>query len=216
MVSTCPNCKRQIDHEDFLFEVQCECGFRFNPFYNAGQSTNGTDAGDPGTGGGNTDSAVNEEGMSAGDGYSESREAFREIVQFGELGEGTAEATTSNTSHEINQGTGSQQILQPPTPQPRSKSGDLSVSIEPSGAMMLWSDNIPGYTITEYFPPISQWVQLMEDAQDPLAAGFNALWERCLGQGANAVISMHWTLSSDGSRCLMSGLPVKCLPSTTQ
>ena len=32
MVSTCPSCLSQIDHEDHLFEVSCDCGTRFNPF----------------------------------------------------------------------------------------------------------------------------------------------------------------------------------------
>lgn len=37
MQSTCPNCKKQIEHEDFLFEVACDCGSRFNPFMNASE-----------------------------------------------------------------------------------------------------------------------------------------------------------------------------------
>lgn len=32
MVSICPKCHHEVDHEDYLFEVVCSCGVRFNPF----------------------------------------------------------------------------------------------------------------------------------------------------------------------------------------
>lgn len=30
--SSCPNCKKKNEHEDYLFEVACSCGSRYNPF----------------------------------------------------------------------------------------------------------------------------------------------------------------------------------------
>lgn len=32
MISICPKCHHEIEHEDYLFEVVCSCGARFNPF----------------------------------------------------------------------------------------------------------------------------------------------------------------------------------------
>ena len=71
MVSTCPSCKNQITHEDYLFEVACECGMRFNPFYDA-------------SGPNEIPPQVEAEPESAAPNFSESRTAFQEIVQFGE------------------------------------------------------------------------------------------------------------------------------------
>ncbi|MBI1860603.1 MAG: hypothetical protein HYR96_06775 [Deltaproteobacteria bacterium] len=32
MLSLCPKCHHEIEHEDYLFEVTCSCGAHFNPF----------------------------------------------------------------------------------------------------------------------------------------------------------------------------------------
>ncbi|MBY0369393.1 hypothetical protein K2X33_01825 [bacterium] len=35
MTSNCPQCKKAVEHEDYMFEVRCDCGSRFNPFMDA-------------------------------------------------------------------------------------------------------------------------------------------------------------------------------------
>jgi uncharacterized protein YbjQ (UPF0145 family) len=66
MQSTCPNCKKQIEHEDFLFEVACDCGSRFNPFMNA------------------SDDAAFEPVEAPATDYSESASVFSELKNFAE------------------------------------------------------------------------------------------------------------------------------------
>jgi hypothetical protein len=216
MLSTCPNCKRQIDHEDFLFEVQCECGLRFNPFYDgASASTTGTDAGDPGTGGG-TDSSGHGGDTSAGNGYSESRAAFAEIVQFGE----TADSDTNTNMNSNSNGhasepskTGTSKIAVL-AETPADLGGGIAVATgTDSEAFMISADTIEGHSISQYLSPLSVWVPLDNDAPNPLAPGFNSLWQQCLGLGGNAVISLRWAVSPDGGKCLLTGVPVRCEPS---
>jgi hypothetical protein len=60
MKSVCPNCKKQLEHEDHLFEIQCQCGHRFNPFVNFSTQTESESQ------------------------FSESAAAFSDIRNFGE------------------------------------------------------------------------------------------------------------------------------------
>ena len=39
MISVCPKCHHEVEHEDYLFEVTCSCQARFNPFM-ASQNSN--------------------------------------------------------------------------------------------------------------------------------------------------------------------------------
>ncbi len=73
MQSTCPNCKKQIEHEDFLFEVACDCGSRFNPFMSA-----------------SNDSTFDPVEVPAID-YSESASVFSELKSFAEQDGGLPE-----------------------------------------------------------------------------------------------------------------------------
>ncbi len=191
-----------MEHEDYLFEVECKCGMRFNPFYDVktGDTGSTTNAEDPGTGG---DRSM-ENPLSD---FSESRTAFQEIVQFGET---------------MNEPPKPKAKTPPTVPAPKatskappisSLSSDTEVSSMGSTSsadrLITNGPTVPGYENQTYFLPVSAWTST--DTDNPLGPGFETLWNAVVACGANALTCVHWKFSPDGTRILISGIPVLCV-----
>jgi hypothetical protein len=197
MVSTCPNCKRQIEHEDFLFEVVCECGMRFNPFFDAAQGTE-ADA-EPGTGGGTGKTPVTET-PDLGD-FTESRSAFEDIVKFGETMEETPNPTSETKKASVSPGSTAAPVSVRP---PSVVSGE---AIE--GVLFFAADAPTALAIEAYLTPVSAWAALDSETTNPLGSGFESLSQQAAAAGANALVSLRWAFSPDGARCLLTAIPVR-------
>ncbi len=186
-----------MEHEDYLFEVECKCGMRFNPFYDMktgeGEAT-ATNTEDPGTGG---DRAI--ENPLAD--FSESRTAFQEIVDFGETMEETPKAKPKAAAAPA-------PALRPKTPQPSVAPAPSTFSSD-SEMVITTAPAIPGYDIQSYLMPVSAWSSTEGD--NPLAPGFEALWNTCAANGGNGLTSVQWNFTPDGTRVLLSGVPVRCV-----
>lgn len=186
MVSTCPSCKAQVTHEDYLFEVGCDCGMRFNPFYDASANS---DAANPAA----AAPEINET-------FTESNTAFKEIVDFGE----TLSEEPKPTS---------KKLPAPPPPAAKKQAAPAPASFAPSAdgekAIFLPSDRIEGYVIEEFYMPISTSVGIELEAPNPLKQAYDTLWNQCQAIGANAVVGVSWAFTPDGARCLVTGTPVR-------
>jgi len=194
MISTCPNCKNQIEHEDFLFEVECKCGMRFNPFYDVktGDVTGGTAGDDPGTGG---DRSV-ENPLSD---FTESRTAFQEIVQFGETGTDLPKPEAAAPSRPK-----PSTVTKPPS----GTTSSTGIGSE-SEVIITTAPLLPGYEIQSYLIPVSAWSSC--EGENPLGSGFESLWSTCVAAGGTALTSVQWSFTPDGTRILLSGIPVRCV-----
>ncbi len=181
MLSTCPNCKKEIEHEDFLFEVQCQCGSRFNPFMSMSEETPAEVVATP----------VWENKDSTPD-YSESQSVFSELKEFAETGAVTPPPSPPNATAELDSLPGA------------------TNSVEALDAILTAGDSLPGYQIDRYLPPVSAVAALDASEPNPLRPGFNALWSQALQCGANGIVAVRWVLSPDGTRVVLSGTPVHC------
>lgn len=185
MTSQCPHCKNSVEHEDYLFEVACSCGGRFNPFMGLTEipPLDGVE--------------VPETGAA----FKQSEAAFAEIAQFATGDE--APLAPALGAPEISP----PEIVPPPPPPsavpfaPRPTAGE---------AILTSGDSLPGYQIQHYLPPVSAISELDTSAANPLKAGFDALWALAQAQGGNGVVAVRWVLSPDGSRVILSGTPVQC------
>ncbi len=192
MDSICPKCKKSITHEDYLFEVQCPCGARFNPFM-------GLDGGD----------AVSEEIPAStfneplamteleDDSFKESTNAFKEIQDFGELMPQAAEALAPKAEK-----------LSAPRPSAPASTRTISLSHE-DNFVFSSTPHLDGYDIESYLLPVSVQAEIDSTTQDPLKDAFLLLKKRAQDQGANALVEFQWKVSADGTRVFVSGLPVR-------
>lgn len=204
MVSTCPACNQQVNHDDNLFEVKCACGNLFNPF----MLNNNLDIPPLEPGG----MGVHEEPPPAAPpiepmveltpeppaaNYDESNAAFQELREFGEnLADGNV----------------------PPDPSPAAAAPAEPVSAPapriPSGAvsgdcLMTAGEHIDGYRIDAYLPPLSVASSLNLEGGDPLRPAFDLLWEQAQSQGANGVLALRWVMTPDARKVILSGTPVR-------
>ncbi len=187
MLSNCPQCKKQIEHEDFLFEVICDCGTRFNPFMGI------TDI--PGLDGVTPPAAPEwKEPVVATVDYSESQAVFNELKNYAEDG-----ATPTSTAP-----------VQAPVAPTSTATAPRSAPSTSSDAIMTSGDGLPGYRIEAYLAPLSASAPLDVQQSNPLRAGFDALWAQAENSGANGIVAVRWVLSPDGSRVVLSGTPVQC------
>ena len=134
MLSACPSCLTQVNHEDHLFQVQCEtCGNRFNPFLPSEES--------PGS-----------ETAPVDNTFQESMAAFQEVRDFGEtLGSGQPEIKPPKPiAKEV-------QISAP-------KVADTLTSPTTFLGIVSSGDALQGYGISNYFRPISLLTSLTDDA----------------------------------------------------
>lgn len=198
MITPCPQCKKQVEHEDFLFEVICDCGARFNPFMNMNEvpPLDGVEvAADPPTW---------QEPPAAPTNFAESQAVFAELKDFAEGN--IAEAAPVDLNTALGNAPAAA-FAAPPTPL-RERPPAVPIAGD-SEAILTSGDSLPGYRIDSYLPPISAVTELAP-TPNPLRKGFDALWEEALALGANGVVAVRWVLSPDGSRVVLSGTPVRC------
>lgn len=179
-----------ISHEDFLFEVQCECGARFNPFMGLESADNVLDTGDSGP-----------------DSFKESKSAFEDIQNFGE--------TMQESIPEPKAGAdaGGMQDLSDPSSQSAGmgvpEMDGTPVSASDGGFVFSSAPHLDGYRTEAYLMPVSVQANIDSSAQDPLKEAFLLLKKRAEAQGANAIVGFQWKVASDGTRVFVSGLPLK-------
>lgn len=200
MTTTCPKCKKPIEHEDYMFEVLCDCGARFNPFMNLEDSPPGDLQ--------PLESAVAsawQTSPSIGQ-FSESQALFNELQEFAEgtLVGGSPEHQAAAAAPA---GTGEK-----PTPVPTPVSDAPAAKPTPSGTppIMTAGDSLPGYRVEAYLPPISAVTPLDSKDTNPMHRGFELLWSQALQCGASGVVAVRWVLSPDGTQVVLSGTPVRC------
>jgi hypothetical protein len=199
MLSTCPACKKQIEHEDFLFEVICDCGSRFNPFMNA--------ADDPLLADLQPAAAPEWQEPPATTDFSESNAAFAELKEYAEGG--LEEAPTSFESPE------SEAAPKAPAPKAATRPVPTPASHANTGDVVITAgDGLPGYRIENYFTPISASVPVTPTDANPLGPGFEALAAQAAATSATAVVAVRWVLSPDGTHAFLSGTPVYCVKET--
>lgn len=188
MVSNCPSCKKEITHEDFLFEVECECGMHYNPFYDLG--------GEAGSAGSDAGAA-----QDSAEGFSESRSAFEDIVKYGEGMEEPKKAPPAKPAP----------VAETPSDKREAPVSAVPANISSSECVMITGNSVPGYQIEKHLKPISASCPVSLERENPLDAGFTTLWKQCLSVGGNALIHLQWQMSADGSLCLLTGTPVRCI-----
>jgi hypothetical protein len=197
MLSTCPKCKKQIEHEDFMFEVHCDCGTRFNPFMGLTETPAETSAPAPSVPETPTwqDPLASTEPESN---YQESNSVFAELKDFAE---GNLTAPSPSPSTPAFGQAPAAPSYPTSTSRPAGSSGD---------AILTAGDGLPGYRIDAYLAPVSAAAELDSADPNPMRKGFDALWSQAVAGGANGVVAMRWVLSPDGTRVVLSGTPVRC------
>ena len=194
MTSNCPACQTPIEHEEFLFEVQCQCGSRFNPFDTPPGGDGETPALDPAPSGGPSEN------------YSESSAVFQELRDFGESLGNVTEGAPSTLA-----GTSLAAEIPPPSPTPPRKTG---ASEKPASVFFTSAQILPGYELVNFLAPLSAWGRLEADSPNPLQSAYDALAEQAQALGANAVVEIRWNTLPDGSKVIVSGSAVRLSKTT--
>jgi len=185
MISTCPSCLNQVSHEEHLFEIQCECGTRFNPYLSSSDEEIPP-----------LEGPSNPEAQAAPSDYSESRSMFEELKNFGESLNADEEVLPENNT------------ALPPVETPGEEAQTAQVPVEE--CLMTSGDNFEGYKIESYLAPVSLWSEVSANSDNPLKPAFDRLRERAQVAGGNGILSVRWTLSPDSTRVLLTGIPVRC------
>ncbi len=200
MLSICPSCKKQLEHEDFLFEVVCDnCRTRFNPFM---QQMEVPAEGIPGlTPAASEPSQLGDSpAPAAAENFSESNAVFQELRQFGETLEEPPPAAEP----------AAEPSSPGPAAAPRSTKAAPTVVAVASDCAMTTGDTLHGYTIETYLDPVSLLADIDAAGADPLKGAFEALSTAARNLGANGLLGLRWVPSSDMSRVMVSGIPVRC------
>lgn len=186
-----------VEHEDYLFEVKCECGMRFNPYFTGGETQNS-----------HTDSSA---GDSDPDGFQESTNAFKDIVTFGEAvsnPEGIAALAEVTPITIPEQKAPAPKTITYATPSDgtsRENTRSLSILISPT-------NEIPDHKTEKFYLPISVITEFESGQTDPLAPGFQILCQKAIEMNANGLCSLQWKILPDGSKIIFSAIPVHCTP----
>jgi len=216
VLSTCPACLNQILHEDGKDTISCECGETFSPFLTVPPEMDFTSGpliamAEKNTIVGPTFSensnSMNEDFLAQNNSqdFSESEAAFAELRSFGE---------TVSESGPPELPVSSPIVSSSPTP-----TGGTSVSQTPSEPLpseavhvcpITAGDELSGYTVDAFLPPISVWCSAKLEIEDPLKNAHDMLSQKATQLGANGVVSVRWSFTPDGSRILLTGTPVKC------
>lgn len=189
MLSVCPHCKKQIEHEDYLFEVACTCGTRFNPFDVATEDSTSA----PGA-------EASAEGMESEIvDFSESSATIQEIREFGEaLGDPEAEQALVEKTKKT-------AIKTAPV------TAQSSVPISSSGSVLFTSgDQLDGYKIDGYLGFVSSIAEIDFASDHPLAPIIDQISRQAIARQANGVLSFQWCLTPDGAKAIASGNAVHC------
>jgi len=208
MTSTCPGCNKQVEHEDHLFEVECTCGNRFNPFMlNSNMDIPPMEPG----GMGMLDEhepeppppsapppeieAPTEPPQESLVSFEESAAAFQEVREFGET-------LVSGNLPEIKS--------PPPSPGLPQATRTAATGVPISGdCLMTAGEQLSGYAVESYLPPVSVASDLNLQGGDPLKPAFEILWNQAKAAGANGVVALRWAMTPDASKVLLSGTPVR-------
>jgi len=211
MVSTCPSCKKQLEHEDYLFEVECNCGVRFNPFFDPNKEISETEdsfsAPEPEPSP-PTDAVADNfdfsEPAPAPD-FTESNAAFQDIVQFGEgLGDAENAPTPTPTPPAMPSDSAATPVAYNEVPA-RANRGPI-----PGECWITTAERLEGFAIEAYLAPLSAVTPLNTEDREPLKKGFESLRQQSLESGGNGVIGVKWGFTPDGTHVLMTGNSVRC------
>ena len=198
MVSACPTCLTMVNHEDHLFEVRChECGTRFNPYLHGNE---------------NSEYELNilVPGPSAMDSpetdYRESNAVFQDIRQFGE--------TLSRPSVEAKSPTKIADTIMAKIPAPNATKlspieNGTTAPGTPQDCLVTAGDSLQGLQVESYFAPVSTLCGLDSGNANPLGPAMSSLWDQAKSMGANAILSVRWSILPDGTRVVASGTPIR-------
>lgn len=183
MISICPKCHHEVEHEDYLFEAVCSCGARFNPFMTTEDSQKGAAAPLPtkqepsgeALPGAEKDASIRSQ---AAESFTESSKVFSEIRQFGES-LGIAQTVIPTSAKKNTEG-----LVTP-------------------------LNEIAGMRITEVVGLVSAVVEIAPTQGQPLDGLVKTLWQACEKKQGNALVGFSWQLFQDGAKVLGSGVVVK-------
>ena len=184
MESNCPNCKKKNEHEDYLFEVLCSCGSRYNPFMQLEE----------------TPAAAPEPAPSGQ--FAEANAAFADIRNFGE--ENTPAGAVPPAPAEPE---GFTDLSSPapagssPPPMPAAASAPRAA---PSGGATFAAG-----PAMEPLPPVSAAVDYDGSLPNPLEPLIHQLWSKAQSAGASACTEVRWVVSPDGQKIFGSCVPVR-------
>ncbi len=212
-------------HDDGINQLRCECGNHFSPFLDA-TPTLGADSNSPlmAMGEKHTFTGVPvisevenpSSDVAAGtptfSDYSESEAAFAELRSFGEdLGSLEIDSQVKPTPKvpiETETSLPSTPNSTPIVTTAQSKISSVEVGFP--NCLITAGDQLSGYEIEAFLPPISIWCSTAVETEDPLKGAHEILSQRASHIGANGVVSVRWSFTPDGSRILLTGTPVKC------
>lgn len=182
--STCPNCKKKNEHEDYLFEVACTCGSRYNPFM-ALEETPAASA--PAT----TEPQ-----------FAEANAAFADIRSFGD--DNVSQAAVPAAEPEA----GFTDLSAPPP------EGSAPPTVPIASAPSVSRSSAGGATLAagpamEPLPPVSASVDFDGNLPNPLEPLVQQLWEKASGAGGSACTEVRWAFSPDGQKIVGSCVPVR-------
>lgn len=212
MLSTCPNCLNQINHQDEITEVKCpDCGTSFAAYLKVNLEEHTDEVSSPGDSPSFDPAPILSDltlpqdaglpaeptSMAAPD-FNESTNAFAEIRDFGETMQDHKPAPLPPLSPPP----GANEAQPVPTP----------VIQDGTEWLMTSGDLLQGHAIVEYLSPISVLCELVP-GDNPMRPAFTGLRAQATRLGANAVVAMRWSLSGDASKVLVSGTAVKCAKS---
>lgn len=194
MLSKCPNCQKETEHEDYLFEVNCTCGSRYNPFM---QMEN-----DPLMAGLAPD-PVEAPAENAAQ-FAESAAAFAEIRDFVEQPAGSLPSSAPLEPEPTLGGAPEATPMQ----MPRSPA-----AIAPGGdRWCTTAEALPGFRIESVLGPVSAGAALAWDGSDPLRPALDKLWQEAVARGANGCVAVRAVMSPDGTKVVVLGTAVRCAP----
>lgn len=183
MISSCPNCMTQMEHEEHLFEIHCtHCNTQFTPQTQRLHDT--PDGGPP------------PPGFPSSEVYLESSNAFQEIRDFGD-------SISQNVAiSKLEAAPAPRKKAEPPSPK--------TATAPPKDCLITAGHTLDQYRIQKYLLPLSVLTQISPGETDPLKNAFRSLWELALTSGANAIVSLQIHLSNDATQALVVGTPVLC------
>lgn len=219
MLSTCPSCLNQILHEDSQSSVICDCGENFSPFLNVPPLM---------------DININSPLMAMAEKgptldapspslenpleFAESEAAFAELRNFGEtlLSEGKETPDYSSLQPPEEKEQVEKPSTEPfaPVAQTDSQPSWVPSTTSQSSCVITAGDQLSGYVLEAFLPPISIWCPAQAESEDPLKSAHDMLAKRAEQIGANGVVSVRWSFTPDGARILLTGTPVKCRKSS--
>lgn len=205
MLSTCPTCLDQVNHPDHLFEVECKCGSKFNPFMSTDMSPE-EPTGEPSRMNENQDASPLTDANVGGE-FKESSAVFAELIEFGE-GLSAVGMAVEKSGTRADSG-GAPTPVETKAAPPARAAASAAVPMD-GDCLMSAGDSLQGYAVEAYLPPLSVACDLDLSGADPLKPAFDLLWSHAKEAGANGVLALKWSLTPDATKVILSGTPVLC------